>query len=102
MQKLLPVPTRLVLDDFYMAIKVHHADQCLCRIPPYCFSPDGSLFELYDRFNYLRGYLWNGRPAKFKESFDHLWYSLNRVQYEFPESAQAASMASGHLRDLRG
>ena len=102
LKKLLPVPTRLVLDYFHVAMKVRHADQCIGRIPPYSFSPDGSVFELYDRFNYLRGYLWSGRRAKFKESFDRLLYPLDRVQYELPESAQAASMASGHLCDLEG
>ena len=29
-------------------------------------SPGGSVFELYDRFNYLRGYLWSGRREKFE------------------------------------
>jgi hypothetical protein len=57
LKKLLPVPTRLVLDYFRVAMKVRHADQCIGRIPPYRFSPNGSVFELYDRFNYLRGYL---------------------------------------------
>jgi hypothetical protein len=102
LKKLLPVPTRLVRDYFHVAMKVHHADQCIGRIPPYRFSPDGSVFELYDRFNYLRGYLWSGRRAKFHESLDRLLYLLDRVQYELPESAQAASMASGHLCDLEG
>ena len=100
LKKLIPVPTRLVLDYFHVAMKVRHADQCIGRIPPYSFSPDGSVFELYDRFNYLRGYLWSGRRAKFKESFDRLLYILDRVQYALPESAQAAGMASGHLCDL--
>jgi hypothetical protein len=101
-KKLLPVPTRLVLDYFHVAMKMRHADQCIGRIPPYSFSPNGSVFELYDRFNYLCGYLWSGRRAKFKESFNRLSYLLDRVQYELPESAQAASMASGHLCDLEG
>ena len=65
LQKPLPVPTRLVLDYFHVAMKMRHADQCIGRIPPYSFSPDGSVFELYDRLNYLRGYLWSGRRAKF-------------------------------------
>jgi hypothetical protein len=70
LRKLIPVPTRLVLDYFLVAMKVRHADQCIGRVPPYQFSPNGSVFELYDRFNYLRGYLWSGRRDKFKESFD--------------------------------
>jgi hypothetical protein len=68
----LPIPTRCVLDYFHVAMKVRHVDQCIGRIPPFRFSPDGSIFELYDRFNYLRGYLWSGRRSKFKESFDRL------------------------------
>jgi hypothetical protein len=81
LKALLPVPTRLVLDYFHVAMKVRHADQCIGRIPPYRFAPEGSVFELYNRFNYLRGYLWSGRRAKFKESFDRLLYLLDRVQY---------------------
>ena len=100
LKRLLPVPPRLVLDYFHVAMKVRHADQCIGRIPPYRFSPNGSPFELYDRFNYLRGYLWSGRRSKFKYSFDRLVYLLDRVQYELPDSAQAASMATGHLYDL--
>jgi hypothetical protein len=47
-------------------------------------------------------YLWSGHRAKFHESLDRLLYLLDRVQYELPESAQAASMASGHLCVLEG
>jgi hypothetical protein len=43
LKRLLPVPTRLVLDYFHVAMKVRHADQCIGRIPPYRFSPNGSL-----------------------------------------------------------
>jgi hypothetical protein len=57
LKRFLPIPTRCVLDYFHVTMKVRHVDQCIGRIPPYRFSPDGSLFELYDRFNYLRGYL---------------------------------------------
>jgi hypothetical protein len=66
LRKRIPVPTRLVLDYFHVAMKVRHADQCIDKIHPYAFSPNGSVFELYDRFNYLRGYLWSGRRYKFK------------------------------------
>jgi hypothetical protein len=55
----LPIPARCVLDYFHVAMKVRHVDQCIGRIPPYRFSPDGSIFEVYDRFSYLRGYLWS-------------------------------------------
>src|SRR5216684_3983645 len=90
LKEFLPIPTRCVLDYFHVAMKVRHVDQCIGRIRPHRFSPDGSIFELYDRFNYLRGYLWSGRRTKFKESFDRLLWLLDRVQYELPESAQAA------------
>jgi hypothetical protein len=65
-KKLLPVLTRPVLDYFHVAMKVRHIDQCIGRIPPYAFAPAGSVFKLYDRFNYLRGYLWSGRRANLK------------------------------------
>ena len=45
LRKLIPVPTRLVLDYFHVAMKIRHADQCIGRIPPYRFSPNGSVFE---------------------------------------------------------
>jgi len=53
-------------------MKLRHIDQCIGVIPPTVLSPDGSIFELYDRFNYLRGYLWSGRRAKFEQSVDRL------------------------------
>ena len=64
----LPVPTRFVLDYFHVSMKLRHIDQCIGAIPPIVLSPGGSVFELYDRFNYLRGYLWSGRRAKFDPS----------------------------------
>jgi hypothetical protein len=100
--RLLPVPTRLVLDYFHVAMKVRNADQCIGRIPPYRFAPNGSIFELYDRFNYLRGYLWSGRRAKFNESFDRMLWLLDRVRDELPDSERSAEMAIGHLCDLEG
>jgi hypothetical protein len=100
LKKLLPIPTRSVLDYFHVAMKVRHADQCIGRIPPHRFSPDGSLFELYDRFNYLRGYLWSGRHAKFKESLDRLLCLLDRVREELSDYERSASMAFGHLCEL--
>jgi hypothetical protein len=86
LKEILPIPTRCVLDYFHVVMKVRHVDQCIGRIPPYRFSPDGSIFELYDRFNYLRGYLWSGRRSKFKESFDRLVWLLDRVRDEVPDS----------------
>ena len=100
LKKLLPIPTRLVLDYFHVVMKVRHVDQCIGKIPPYRFSPDGSIFELYDRFNYLRGYLWSGRHAKFTESLDRLLWLLDRIRDELPDSERSASMAAGHLCDL--
>src|SRR5260370_23414965 len=97
---MVPIPTRCVLDYFHVAMKVRRVDQCIGRIPPYRFSPDGSIFELYDRFNYLRGYLWSGRRNKFKESFDRLVWLLDRVRDEVPESERSARMAIAHLCDL--
>ena len=100
LKRFLPIPTRCVLDYFHVSMKVRHVDQCIGRIPPYRFSPEGSLFELYDRFNYLRGYLWSGRRTKFKESFDRLLRLLDRVRDEVPESNRSARMAIAHLCDL--
>jgi hypothetical protein len=62
----MPGPIRFVLDYFHVSMKLQHIDQCIDAIPPIVFSPDGSVFELYDRFNYLRGYSWFGRRAKFE------------------------------------
>jgi hypothetical protein len=36
-------------------MKARHVNQCIGRIPPYRFSPDGFIFEVYDRSSYLRG-----------------------------------------------
>lgn len=72
LKALLPIRTRFVLDYFHVSMKLRHIDQCIGVIPPTALSPDGSIFELYDRFNYLRGYLWSGRRAKFEQSVDRL------------------------------
>jgi hypothetical protein len=60
-------------------MKLRHIDQCIGAIPPIVLSPGGSVFELYDRFNYLRGYLWSGRRQKFEESVDRLLELLDRA-----------------------
>jgi hypothetical protein len=78
----LPVPTRFVLDSFHVSMKLRHIDQCIGAIPPIGLSPDGSVFALYDRFNYLRGYLWSGRRAKFEESVDRLLELLDRAKQD--------------------
>jgi hypothetical protein len=100
LKQLLQIPTKFVLDYFHVAMKVRHVDQCIGRIPPCSLSPSGSIFELYDRFNYLLSYLWSGRRAKFKESFDRLLWLLDRARKEMPDHERAATMASGHLCDL--
>jgi hypothetical protein len=70
LKALLPIRTRFVLDYFHVSMKLRHTDQCIDVIPPTALSPDGSIFELHDRFNYLRGYLWSGRRAKFEQSVE--------------------------------
>ena len=100
LKQLLPIPTRFVLDYFHVAMKMRHVDQCIGRIPPRPLSPSDSVFELYDRFNYLRGYLWSGRRDKFKESFERLLWLLGRACDEMPDCERSASMAIGHRCDL--
>ena len=53
-KQLLPIPTRFVLDYFHVAMKIRHVDLCIGRIPPHPLPSSGSVFELYDRLNYLR------------------------------------------------
>jgi hypothetical protein len=96
----LPVPTRFVLDYFHVSMKLRHIDQCIGTIPPMVLSPDGSVFELYDRFNYLRGYLWSGRRGKFEESVDSLLKLLDRAEEIMPDLHRNIHMTAGHLCDL--
>jgi hypothetical protein len=96
----MPVPTQFVLDYFHVSMKLRHIDQCIGAIPPMVLSPDGSVFELYDRFNYLRGYLWSGKRAKFEESVDRLLELLDRAQEMVPDLHRSIQMAAGHLCDL--
>ena len=102
LKPLLPVHTRFVLDHFHVSMKLRHIDQCIGVIPPTALSPDGSIFELYDRFNYLRGYLWSGRRAKFEQSVDRLLELLDEAKERLPDLERTISMASGHLCDLAG
>ena len=95
LKQMLPIPTRFVLDYFHVAMKMRHVDQCIGRIPP-----RGSPFEIYDRFNYLRGYLWSGHRDKFDESFERLLWLLDRARDEMPGCERTTSMAMGHLCDL--
>jgi hypothetical protein len=69
-------------------------------IPPMVLSDDGSVFELYDRFNYLRGYLWSGRREKFEESVDSLLKLLDRAEEMMPDLHRSIHMTAGHLCDL--
>ncbi len=78
LKALLPIRTRFVLDYFHVSMKLRHIDQCIGVIPPTALSPDGSIFELYDRFNYLRGYLWSGQRAKFEQSVDRSNYLMRQ------------------------
>jgi hypothetical protein len=96
LKSLLPVPTRFVLDYFHVSMKLRHIDQCIGTIPPIALSPDGSIFELYDRFNFLRGYLWSGKRAKFEESVNPLLELLDQAKEMLPDLDRSISMASGH------
>jgi hypothetical protein len=96
----LPVPTRFVLDYFHVSMKLRHVDRWIGAIPPTVLSPDGSVFELSDRFTYLRGYLWSGKRAKFEESVDRLLELLDRAQDILPDLHRTIHMAAGHLCDL--
>jgi len=69
-------------------------------LPPAVLSPGGSVFELYDRFNFLRGYLWSGRRAKFEQSVDQLLELLDRVEDVLRDLHRRIHMADGHLCDL--
>jgi hypothetical protein len=96
----LPVPTRFVLDYFHVSMKLRHIDQCIGTIPPMVLSLGGSVFELYDWFNYLRGYLWSGRRQKFEESVDSLLELLDRAEEVMPDLHRSVHMAAGHLCNL--
>jgi hypothetical protein len=96
----MPVPTRFVLDYFHVSMKLRHIDQCIGAVPPAVLSPGGSVFELYDRFNFLRGYLWSGRRAKFEQSVDRLLELLDRAEDVLPDFHRSIHMAAGHLCDL--
>ena len=54
LKPLLPMPTRFVLNYFHVSMKLRHIDQCLSAIPPAVLAPDGSILELFNRFNYVR------------------------------------------------
>jgi len=96
----LPVSTRFLLDYFHVSMKLRHLDQCIGTIPPTVLPPGGSVFELYDRFNFLRGYLWSGRRAKFEQSVDRLFELLDRADEVLPDLHRSIHMAAGRLCDL--
>ena len=81
-------------------LKLRRIDQCIGAIPPMVLSPGGSVFELYDRFNYLRGYLWSGKRQNFEESVDTLLELLDRAEEIVPDLHRTVHMAAGHLCGL--
>jgi len=99
---MLPMKTRFVLDYFHVAMKLRHIDQFVGRIPPCMLSPGASIFELYDRSNYLRASVWTGRRDKFEESFHTMLRLLIRAKVLLLDDADAATVALGHVCDLRG
>jgi hypothetical protein len=100
LQRMLPMKTRFVLDYFHVAMKLRHIDQCVGRIPPCQLTPGGSIFELYDRSNYLRAYVWTGRRDKVEASMHRLTWLLDQVAELSPDDARTAHMALGHVADL--
>ena len=102
LKTMLPMKTRFVLDYFHVAMKLRHIDQSVGRIPPCRLSPGGSIFELYDRSNYLRAYVWTGRRDKFEESFHTMLKLLDQAKVLLPDDADAAAVAQGHVCDLWG
>jgi hypothetical protein len=102
LKTMLPMKTRFVLDYFHIAMKLRHIDQSVGRIPPCRLSPGGAIFELYDRSNYLRAYVWTGRRDKFDESFHTVLKLLDRAKVLLPDDADAATVAQDHVCDLWG
>jgi len=60
----------------------------------------GSIFELYDRSNYLRAYVWTGHRDKVEASIHRLVWLLDQVAELSPDDARTAHMALGHVADL--
>lgn len=102
LQSMLPMKTRFVLDYFHVAMKLRHISQCVLHIPPCQLSDHGSIFELHDRFNFLRAYVWSGRQDKVEESINTMLNLLDQVPVISPDDADAAKMAAGHVCDLWG
>ncbi len=100
LKQMLPIRTRFVLDYFHVAMKLRHIDQCIGRILPRRLSPGGSVFELYDRFAFLRAYLWTGRRDKLERSIDQLIGLLECVERGWPADERSARMAIFHVCDL--
>ena len=95
-----PFKTRYVLDYFHIAMKLRHIDQCIGKILPRQLTPGESIFELYDRFVYLRAYVWMGRRDKVAQSIDRLICLLERIAAGWPEDERSAKMAIFHVGDL--
>src|ERR1017187_6467350 len=68
LKQMLPIRTRFVLDYFHVAMKLRHSDPGIGRVVQRRLSPGGSVLELYDRFAFLRAYLWTGRGDKLERS----------------------------------
>jgi hypothetical protein len=73
---------------------------CIGRILPRRLSPGGSVFELYDRFAFLRAYLWTGRRDKLERSIDQLIGLLECVERGWPDDERSARIAIFHVCDL--
>ena len=102
LKPMLPIKTRFVLDYFHVAMKLRHIDQSVGRIPPIRLSQRGSVFELYDRSNYLRAYVWTGRTDKVEESIGTMLELLDRVRVLSPDDTEAARIVTGHVLELWG
>jgi len=97
---MLPFKTQFVLDYFHVAMKLRHIDQTVSRIPSLQLTTDGSIFEFYDRSNYLRAYVWTGRREKVFESIDIILSLLNRAKVVAPDLARDAEIVAGHVLAL--
>ena len=100
LKRMLPFKTRYVLDYFHIAMKIRHVDQCIGKILPRQLTPGESIFELYDRFVYLRAYVWMGRRDKVAQSLNRLICLLERIYSSksvAPYSTTSSSRRSGEI-----
>ena len=81
-------------------MKLRHVDQCIGKILPRQLTPGESIFELYDRFVYLRAYVWMGRRDKVAQSLNRLICLLERIYSSksvAPYSTTSSSRRSGEI-----